>query len=157
MRTAVIYASTHGTTEKVATKIREEIGTATTDLFDLKKKPDIDLNCYDTIIIGGSVHAGSMQMSVKKFCRTHQTILLKKKLGLFMCGMNVPEFDKQFEKAFQAELRNHATSYCYAGGEFLFEKMNFFQRAIITKISGVKSSVSQISEKKIGAFAEALK
>jgi len=157
MKTAVIYASTHGTTEKVATMIREQLGTATTDLFDLKNKPDIDLNLYDTIVIGGSVHAGNIQAKVKKFCNNNANVLLTKRLGLFLCGMNVPEYQKQFEKVFDSALREHASASCVAGGEFLFEKMNFFQKAIITKISGVKSSVYQVNEKKVRAFAEALK
>jgi menaquinone-dependent protoporphyrinogen oxidase len=40
----------------------------------------------------------------------------------------------------------HAVSKCFVGGEFQFEKMNFFERAIIKRIAKTDKSVSQIDE-----------
>jgi menaquinone-dependent protoporphyrinogen oxidase len=50
-------------------------------------------------------------------------------------------------------LYEYAVSTCFAGGEFLFEKMNFFERAIIKRIAKTDKSVSQIKEEEIGRFA----
>ena len=67
MKTAVIYASSHGTTEKVATQIANEL--PNTDTINLKKQSKIDLDMYTHIVIGGSIHAGQIQ-GVKAFAKT---------------------------------------------------------------------------------------
>lgn len=157
MKTAIIYSSTHGTTEKVAARLATLLGNENTGLFNLRNESNIDISAFDTVIIGGSIHAGNIQMRIKKFCKSNLLALLDKKLGLFMCGMNEPEYEKEFRNAFPDLLREHAIATCIPGGEFLFENMNFFQRAIVSKISGIKESVSRIDDSKIISFAEALK
>jgi menaquinone-dependent protoporphyrinogen oxidase len=157
MKTAIIYSSTHGTTEKVASRLAEILGIENIKLFNLRNESTIDISVFDTVIIGGSIHAGNIQMRIKKFCKINLLALLDKKLGLFMCGMNEPEYEKEFRNAFPELLREHASATCIPGGEFLFDKMNFFQRAIVTKISGIKESVSKIDDSKIIMFADELK
>ena len=68
MKTAIIYRSHHGTTEKVANLIREAMGNVNTHLFNLKTDKNPDLSGYDQVIIGGSIHAGNIQNKVKEFC-----------------------------------------------------------------------------------------
>jgi menaquinone-dependent protoporphyrinogen oxidase len=46
-------------------------------------------------------------------------------------------------------LRNHAISSKCVGGEFLFEKMNFFEKLIVKKVSGITRNISKIDENKI--------
>ncbi len=152
MLTAVIYTTTHGTTAKVANIIRKRIGPEKTVLIDLRECPDPDITEISRIIIGGSIHAGAIQPSVKKFCSRHLNELLKKEVGLFMCGMNRPNYAEQFENAFPSGLRSHAKSICYAGGEFLFEKMNLLQRMIVKKIAGIRESMSKIDRSEIDRF-----
>jgi menaquinone-dependent protoporphyrinogen oxidase len=153
METAIIFATTHGTTEKVAKMIQEQLGPKYTWLYNLKKNDKPDLGKYDQIIVGGSIHAGMIQKSVKDFCKNHTVELLDKPLGLFLCGMNESEYQAQMEKAFPEILRKHATAMDTMGGEFLFDKMNFFQRLIVQKISGIKNTVSRINMEKISIFA----
>jgi menaquinone-dependent protoporphyrinogen oxidase len=153
MKTAIIYSTTHGTTEKVSQMMQEQLGVESTRLFNLKKNKKPDLGQFDQVIIGGSIHAGMIQKSVKDFCKAHMVELLDKRLGLFLCGMNEPEYQTQMEKAFPEILRKHATAKDTMGGEFLFDKMNFFQRLIVQKISGIKSSMSRINTEKIIMFA----
>ncbi len=152
MQTAIVYTTTHGTTEKVVAKMQDLLGKQDTVTFNLKNKKDIDLSQFEGIIIGGSIHAGMIQKRVKDFCRENMSVLLQKPLGLFICGMNVPEYQSQLEKAFPEELRKHAKSTKVVGGEFLFEKMNFFQKLIVKKISGIKESISKIDENMIEEF-----
>lgn len=149
MKTAIIYASSHGSTGKVAHQIAEKLESEKNQIFDLKEESNIDLSEFDRVIIGGSIHAGQIQVRVKKFCNQNMITLLQKHLGLFICGMNEPEFEIEFNNAFPELLRKHATSSKVIGGEFLFEKMNFFQRVIVRKISGINQSVSRIKEDKI--------
>jgi len=154
MRTLILYATTHGCTEKCALDLKSRLpGTVTTS--DLKEgKPD--LAQYDTVIIGGSIHAGNMQKRLKKFCSGHVQELRAKKLGLFICCMEEGEkAQKQFRDAYPKELIDHATATGFFGGAFSFEKMNPIKRAIIkrspksTRISkGFRKRTSSHSQKR---------
>ena len=157
MKTAIIYASSHGTTEKVAKQIQNGLGAERVQLVNLKSTKAIDLSLFDTVIIGGSVHAGQMQGKVKSFCKKNMVDLLQRRLGLFMVGMNEPEFEKEFENAFPELLRRHAISSKCVGGEFLFEKMNFFEKLIVKKVSGISQNVSKIDEDRIAELVDDIK
>ncbi len=132
--------------------MQQLLGEKNTSVINIQKNKNIDLSKFDRVIIGGSIHAGMIQKKIKDFCNNHLEELLQKSLGLFYCGMNEPEYDSQMEKAFPQALRNHAKSKQVIGGEFLFEKMNFFQKLIVKKISGIKESVSKIDDDKIKDF-----
>jgi menaquinone-dependent protoporphyrinogen oxidase len=153
--TAIIYMSKHGTTEKVALGIFEELNNSEVELIDLRKTKTPDITDYDTVIIGGSIHAGSIQKRVMSFCEVNMDVLLKKRVALFICCMyDDDQAKEQFDNAFPKTLRNHSIKNDILGGEFLFDKMNFFERVIVKKIAGTSENVSQIDEKKIKEFAK---
>lgn len=152
MKTAIIYSTSHGTTEKVCAIIRSKLNPNETIIYNLKEKPEIDFSMFDVVIMGGSIHAGNIQPRVKNFMQDNMNELVQKKVGLFLCCMNEPDFQKQFEKAFPQQLREHASGKMIAGGEFLFDKMNFIERALVKKISGFKESVSKINLEEIDQF-----
>lgn len=154
MKTAIIYRSHHGTTEKVALMLSEEFGKDSTSLFNLKTEKTIDLDSYDQVIIGGSIHAGNVQNKVKEFCKNNMATLLEKPLGLFLSCMEEEKAQEQFDQAYPELLRLHAKSCKLTGGEFNFDRMNFLEKMIIKKISGIKESVSKIDENKIKEFVE---
>ncbi|MDX9846768.1 MAG: flavodoxin domain-containing protein [Tenuifilaceae bacterium] len=156
MKTAIIYATSHGTSEKVAQQIQVELGN-NAQLFNLKQNKIIDLTPFKTVVIGGSIHAGQMQGRVKKFCKRNLVELLKKRIALYMVGMNEPEFEAEFNNAFPELLRNHSISSKCVGGEFLLEKMNFFEKLIVKKVSGVDKRVSKIDEEKIKELVKEIK
>lgn len=157
MRTAIVYTSNHGTTEKVAQKIKEGFGEEKAQLFNLKKNKNFDVSQFDQIIVGGSIHAGQIQKRVKNFLEKHRLELLQRRLGLFLCCMHENEAENQFNRVFPEILRNHAISKKIMGGEFLFEKMNFVEKALVKKIAGVKESISKINEHEIEKFIKELK
>lgn len=154
MRTAIIYASKHGTTAKVAQKIQNHLGEEKAQLFNLRKDKNFDVSQFDRIIVGGSIHAGQIQKKVKQFLEIHTQNLLQRRLGLFLCCMHENEAENQFNTAFPEILRTHAKSKKIMGGEFLFEKMNFVEKALIRKIAGVNESVSKIDESKITSMVD---
>jgi menaquinone-dependent protoporphyrinogen oxidase len=59
---------------------------------------------------------------------------------------------QELANAYPQTLYQHAVSTCFAGGEFQFEKMNFFERAIIKRIAKTDKSISQIRENEIDRF-----
>lgn len=149
MRTAIVYASSHGTTERVAQKIQQGLGENTVQLFNLKKHKKFDLSGYEQVILGGSIHAGSVQKQMQKFVDNHRPELLEKRLGLYLCCMDEDRAQEQFNNAYPEVLRSQAISQKVMGGEFRFDRMNFIEKAMIKKIAGVDQSVSKINEDKI--------
>ncbi|MFD1637988.1 flavodoxin domain-containing protein [Evansella tamaricis] len=129
MKTLVVYCSSHGTTEKAARLLRSELNSETY-LIDIKKEKLLsDINNYDAIIIGGSIHMGNIQGKIKQFIKKHHDVLLSKKLGLFLCCMHEGELAKeQFEKAFPESLRKVAVTTGLFGGELLLSNMNFLEK-----------------------------
>ncbi|MDR1553275.1 MAG: flavodoxin domain-containing protein, partial [Prevotellaceae bacterium] len=103
------------------------------------------------IITGTSIYAGSSSKTIQRFCKENIEALKQKRLALFVCGMEPDSVKQQQElaNACPQELYEHAVSKCFAGGEFLFEKMNFFERAIIKRIAKTDKSISQIREEEI--------
>jgi menaquinone-dependent protoporphyrinogen oxidase len=154
MNTAIIYASKHGTTAEVAQKITAQISTETVGVFNLKTDKHIDLEKFEIVILGTAIYADMPLQAMKKFCATQSDVLLKKRLGLFVCGME-PNGEKQqteIANAFPQSLREKAVASAFLGGEFLFEKMNFFEKMIIRKIAKTAKSVSAIKEDGIKEF-----
>lgn len=148
--------SKHSTTKKIAELIKDSLIDNRVDLINLKNEKIPDPTSYDNVIIGGSIHMGLIQKKIKNFCEKNQDILLKKKLGLFMCYMMFEKEQEEMETNFSSELRNHATAIGLFGGELLFEKMNFIEKAMMKKIAGTDSSVSKINEEAVQNFIKVM-
>lgn len=154
MQTAIIIASTHGTTEKTAQLIKNQLPGMEVEIINLKENKNPDISLIDTVVIGGSIHAGKIQKTVQNFCKKNLVALLDKKVGLFICCMNRPHYQKQLEDAFPELLRRHAFVCEIAGGEFLFEKMNFFEKFLVRKISGFRETTSCLDNEIITEIAQ---
>ena len=153
MSTLIVYMTRHGcagkTAELLEGKIKDEV-----TIINLKKNSKADLSKFDAIIIGGSIHAGQIQKGIKKFCQKNLDMLLKKRLGLYLCCMEAGDTaQKQFDEAYPGELRNHAAAAGLFGGEFDFNKMNFFERAIVKRVANISENVSKLNEAAIHQFA----
>jgi menaquinone-dependent protoporphyrinogen oxidase len=156
MKTLIVYTTKYGSTKTCAEKIREKLNTDTV-IVNLKNNKKPNVAEYDTVIIGGSIHAGRIQGQIKRFCSTQEKTLLEKKIGLFICCMYEGEqAQKQFEEAFPERLREHAAARGILGGILDFDKMNFVERMVVKKVAGVEESHFKLSEEKIDAFAREL-
>jgi menaquinone-dependent protoporphyrinogen oxidase len=150
----IIYMSRHGTTGKVAAELKDKLGTANTILVDLEKDLVPSFHEFRTIIVGGSVHAGTIQQELTTFCIKNKKELLKKRLGLFMCYMNNDLREIEFEDSFPIDLRRHAIAKGLVGGEFLIEKMNEPEKEAVKKVKGIEESVYRIDTNAIQKFIE---
>ncbi|ATW26562.1 flavodoxin domain-containing protein [Candidatus Formimonas warabiya] len=153
MKNAIVFASSHGTTEKAARLLGENLkGEAV--LINLKKTPNPDIQGYDGVIIGSSIHAGAIQSKVKQFLKQNQPVFGTKRIGLFLCCMFEDEkAQKQFETGFPRELRERSSANGLFGGEFIFSKMNLVERIIVKKVSGVTADISKLDVNAIKNFA----
>ena len=155
MKTAIIYASKHGCTDKCAHTLANELNNNAV-LINLDVSTDVNFDEFNTVIIGGSIHAGSMNKKIKKFTEKSIDLLNQKKTGLFICCMEEEDEKvlEQFQNAYPESLRNKAIAHGFFGGEFNFDKMNFFEKAIIKKIAKTDQNVSKINYNNIKEFAQ---
>lgn len=126
MKTLIAFCSTHGCTETTANELKEYLQ-SNVELCNLKKDQMPSIENFDRVVVGGSIHAGQIQKRVKDFCIKNEAVLLQKELGLFICCMEEGETAaKQINEAFSEKLHQNAKAEAYFGGEFNFNKMNFF-------------------------------
>lgn len=152
----IAYATKHGCVEECA-KILSGKMNAETDLCDLKEKKNIDVGAYDKIIIGGAIYAGRIMKEVRDFCAKHESVLNKKKLGLFICCTAEGDTAKQqVESSFPQELLGTALAKESFGGKIQLSKMNFMEKKIIKMVAKLESDMSNVSESAMDRFAQTI-
>lgn len=152
MKTLIVYATHHGNAQKIAHKLAGEFGPEAV-VEPVRNITSIDLDDYENVIIGCSIHAGRIQREIKTFTKKYQDRLLQKRLGLFICHMD--EIDKartHLENNFPPAILEKAVAKGFFGGEFNFDKMNFIERAIVKKVAKVEESVSNIRDDNVADF-----
>jgi len=157
MKTAIVYMSKHGTTEKVVKIISKHLTSQNYDVFNLKNNKNPDISGYDFVIIWGSIHVGLVQKRVKQFCINNATLLMAKKVGLFLCCMEVGEkATEQFNNAYPTELREHAFNTGLMGGECLIDKMNFFERSMVRMAVGGPEKYPKLNDNAINTLLQGI-
>lgn len=156
MKTAVIYTTTYGSTGKIADYIADKLPEDKVDVFQLQANSasEINLDRYDCVILGGSVYLGDIQKAMIDFCFTHLNILLKKQIGLFLCGIEptLIRQSQELEMAFPRRLYEHAQATAFVGGEVTLEELNDTQKFIATELLGIKESTSFIQYDLVDIF-----
>ena len=152
MSTLILYMSRHGCAEKASQLLAEKLE-GKVSLINLTKEKKPDISTCDSVIIGGSIHAGQIQDRIRKFCQENMDRLLRIKVGLYLCCMEQGETAwKQFNDAFPEQLREHAVAKGLFGGEFNFERMSFFEQKIVEKVANVTESKSMLDLDAIQEF-----
>ncbi len=153
MSTLIIYASKYGATRTCSELLAEQLDEHP-DIIDLNhEQPNLDK--YNTVIIGGSIYAGKIRKPIAAYIAANLAELKKKRLGLFICGAAERlEAIKEIEGNYPEDLRNIAIAVESFGGLFDFEKMNFFERAIIKKINEKEGFTPELQTERIVLFAQ---
>ena len=133
MNTLIAYSTTLGCTEQCASKLKDDLGNGV-EMVRISRRRRYNLEQYETIIIGGSIHEGMIQRSVYKFCENNLEVLLELQVGLFVCCMD-PDANEQelIDRAFPEKLVKHALSSGFFGGELNIKKMNLLQKIMTRK------------------------
>jgi menaquinone-dependent protoporphyrinogen oxidase len=154
MRNLIIYASKHGTTEKCSRILSTYLDGYTT-IINIAREKLPELDYYDTIITGGSIHVGQIQKSIKKFCNSNETYLTEKRLGLFICHMMDGDAAVyEFETAFPEKLKEIALAKGMFGGELILNKMNVFEKFLTKRVNKIYGTASMLNEQAIREFAD---
>ncbi len=145
MKTAIIYTSKYGMTEKLASILRKHReGANLIHINDFK----IDINEYDEIILGTPIYAGRINKRIKKLLNNNETTLLSKPLKVFLCGMATENEDQVIKENFSDSIIEHA-KIKYIGGAYQFKKMNFLFKFIVKKIAKSDQDQEVILQKNI--------
>lgn len=154
-KTLIAYSTTLGCTEQCASKLKDDLGEGV-EMVRISRRRRFNLQNYDIIIVGGSIHEGMIQRSVHKFCEANLDVLLQKQIGLFVCCID-PNANEQelIERAFPDRLVKHALASGFFGGELNIKKMNLLQKIMTRKAARLQKE-PDIDFQKILDFARSL-
>lgn len=157
MKSIIIYSTKYGCTEKAAKILKSKLE-GEVELRNIMKESISALDEYDNVILGGSIYIGKIQKKLTEYMEKNLQVLLKKRVGLFICAGETNEelAAKELEGAFPAELYKHALSREDFGFEINYEKLNFFEKFIMKKVKGVKENYFELKEETIEKFAKDL-
>jgi menaquinone-dependent protoporphyrinogen oxidase len=107
----IVYATWTGTTRTVAEAIDEELGAAGLEVEVRRAKEARDLNPYQAVVVGTSVHMGRLPGEIRRFVRRHRRALSGLPVAYFVvCGTmaeDTPE-NRQTTLAYLDPLRKAA-------------------------------------------------
>lgn len=156
MKTIIIYATKHGTAGKVARMLQSKIeGEVRT--INLKKDNVPKLDQFDQVILGGSIYVGKLQPELQQYINHNLTVLLKKKVGLYLCaGEADPAARHKLIETVFPKISEHAVIKEVVGGEFNIADMNFFEKLLIRMVTGKLENSSTLSADAIHRIARTM-
>jgi len=155
MKTLIIYASKYGCTADCADYLKGKLSGDVT-LIDINKADEhIELQKFDTVIIGGSIYAGQLSKKLRMFCKNNIEVLHKKRVGIFLCCAETDKANEFFSANFPSGLLEHAIITRVFGSEARLEKMKFAHKAILKAVTKGDFSSFRISHENIDQFAKA--
>ncbi len=161
MKTLIVHSGKHGCTAKCATKIGELLN-HDYSIIPVEQCSDRALISYDSIIIGSSIYMGKIDKKCLAFCLSNLEEITRKKLGLFICGMNQHQAENIVDSCFPASLTQATRLKGFFGGEVDFNKLNVINglmvKAVLKKDErfkkiDLKNIVTSLDEKEIAEFA----
>ncbi len=150
MKTALLYSSKYGSTEKVAKQLADKLNFPV-DIVNLANKP-AETNNYDTFIIGLPVLAENTTMDMRRFLGKNLDSISDKITAVFLLCWNTDKWNTYMEKLFADKLPDNCIKACI-GGEFNFDKMMDIEKNIVKEITGIKENCSKISQEEMDRFA----
>lgn len=132
MKNLILYGSTYGFTGDCANELAKKLK-APTVCSDIKNVGSVNLNDYDTVIIGSSVYMGMMNKGIREWITVNIEKLKQKRLAFFVCCGFAEMVEKHLETNIPKELLDQSVSKECFGGKMDISKMGFMHK-FITKI-----------------------
>ncbi|HEY5524368.1 MAG TPA: flavodoxin domain-containing protein, partial [Clostridium sp.] len=110
---------------------------------------------FDKIVIGSGVKIGMIKKELKSWMNKNCDEIISKKVFLFLCASSTK--DEEIEKIWSAnypkKILNSAIKKSSVGGVLDLNKMGFFDKLIIKKVTGQNQSSSNLKMDEILNFA----
>jgi menaquinone-dependent protoporphyrinogen oxidase len=102
-KTLVLYASTHGQTDKIASRLCEVLREQGVDAVAERATDQADLkpSDFDAVVVGASVHAGNHQREVRDWAKAHATTLNDMPSAFFSVSLSAAEDTDESRQANQ--------------------------------------------------------
>lgn len=157
MKTAIVYVSKHGTTGKICNEIAKYV-VGDKCMINLDSNQHPDLSSFDVVILGQPIYGGQRNATMRQFYNNYRSLLLSKRLGLFVSGLTPKEEDQKRElvNAFPEDIFQRASVRAFLGGAVHFDKLNFTERTIVKMIMKSDEDVENINYTAIKQFAQNL-
>jgi len=159
MNTLIVYATQYGFTADCAANLKQQLSGEVT-LVDLTKQNAPNLANYDAVAVGGSIYMGKVQAQVSAFCAAHESELMQKPLGLFLCCGLPQNLEQTMAASFPESLRKHAKAAGCFGGELRTNRMKPMHKFIANMMqkAGAKDGVKppEANPQAIADFARAM-
>ncbi|MBI9014223.1 MAG: hypothetical protein JEZ08_18445 [Clostridiales bacterium] len=150
MKTLILFASKYGTTKKCSELIAADL--TDIEISDIQTATDISLESFDRIIIGTSAYFGRPDKKLSDYIKQNQSILLSKKIALFMCSK-----ETSLEQTINKELYDHAQYKYHFGYELNISKMKFMDKLVTKKITQVSNDESHLKLEQLNELIQSLK
>ncbi|MDO4773559.1 MAG: flavodoxin domain-containing protein [Candidatus Saccharibacteria bacterium] len=150
MKTAIIYASQHGTTKYCAALLAKLLPDAVA--IDVTEAPALE--AYDCVVLGTAIYAGRGMHEMAQWCSAHLDSLQQRRLGLFICCMNTNDetVQRQLRKAFPNELQQHAVVRASFGGALTMSRLTLPEKAMM-RLLGYTQDQTTVNAATIEQFA----
>lgn len=149
MNTLILYCSKYGATEKCVNLINDNLRKKA-DVINLKNyNSTVDINDYNTILIGGGVYAGRVQSELTEFVKTNEKCLQSKNIGVFLCCKDEEKAMEYIETNFPNWLIKKSFMLTHLGHEININKMNFAEKFLLKSLFKIKESYSELNHDSI--------
>lgn len=154
MKTLIVYSSRYGCTADCAKYLSTKLSGETT-LLDINNAANpIELDSFDTVIIGSSVYVGKVAKKLRTFCQDNLATLIRKKIGIFLCCAQPEQADEFLAANLPAALLDNAGSIKVFGSEIRQESIGFIDKILLKAATNGDFSSLQISNERMDEFIQ---
>ena len=154
MKTLIVYASKYGCVADCATALKSKLSSEV-ELVDIKQlDKNIELEKFETVIIGGSIYVGKIAKGLRLFCEDNLELLCQKEIGLFLCCGLLEQANEFFKNNFPSKLLEHAKVKQSFGSEARLEKMKLLDKTMLKAVTKGDFTPFKVSNENIEKFAE---
>lgn len=139
-RVLIVYASTHGHTAKIADEVGRVIRETglQAEVSDVRNLSEDDLERFDAVVVGASVHAGQHQREVIDWARLHAGWLEELPSVFFSVCLTAAEEDDEARSASEQYLSDFADATGWQpdrsesfAGALQYKEYDFFTRHLM--------------------------
>ena len=154
MRILIAYATKHGATQELAERIAAALPNS--EILEVSVGATVDLSEFDVVALGSSLMAGNIRRELKQFIAANAEALRRKRIGLFLSGLQESDAGEHFKRNFPQEMLSDAIATAFLGGIFDPEKCGIIERKIIKVVTRLDTYTSTLDDEKIAKFARTL-
>ena len=156
LRLLIVYGSTEGQTRRIAermTTIAREAGHEVTALDSTALPGRLDLQAFDAVLVGASVHQGAHQEAVVAFAKQYRAVLAQKPSAFFSVSLEAAVAGEEHRDEAQKYVREFVEETGWepgmttaVAGALRFTEYDFLKRLMMKLISRREGLATRTSQ-----------